>query len=123
MDALGAYYLIHDGVDTDEYVKAQYYNHGALGATAGGAAKAVAKAGTIVTVVLLAISCYSAYLCFTSEGLIDVALNRMAPGSAAGTFVNLWKAMTAFFSGFSYLIYYAIFKKSRMEALSHLATK
>lgn len=120
---LGAMYLVSGGADEeDEYIERQYYSD-PLGAATDAVTKTHLKMGKVVSAVLLAISCYAAYLCYTSEGLIDVALNRIAPGAGAGSVVIIWRALTAFFSGFTYLIYYGLFKKSRMEALAHLAPK
>jgi hypothetical protein len=78
----------------------------------------VASTGSTTAFIALAVSCFAAYLSWTSNGVIDNALRKVSAHGAAGAIVNVGKAISAFISGFSYIVYFYLLKNSRVKALA-----
>jgi hypothetical protein len=81
-----------------------------------GVQQPIVVTSTIMCTALL-IALTAAYLSFTSNQVIDEALAQLSPKGIAGTLVNAVKALLASFSGLSYLLYYFLFKASRIKHL------
>ena len=80
--------------------------------------------GKMILAAALASACGASYLSWTSNGVINDALFTLSPRAVSGGFVQFIKAVSAFFSGISYLLYYLIFKNGRVKALKQaLAVK
>jgi hypothetical protein len=84
------------------------------------ASTGISASTVFILIVMLVFAVYAGYLSFTSNKLIDVSLENAAKGAGAGTFINAMKALSAGSNSIWYIMYYHIFKKSRVNALKAL---
>ncbi len=122
MDMLVATYLMNRDNDDDDDHQSQFAYP--LGVAVNGAvANSATSKVKLMGIISLLIGVYAAYLSWTSNAIIDGALERIAPGSGAGGVIRFFDGLQAFGSGFIYLLFYYFSKSHRMEALAHLVPK
>ncbi|KAG5182866.1 hypothetical protein JKP88DRAFT_241178 [Tribonema minus] len=111
----------HHDIDMDyviakrlEHLKRNWEMQGAVWSTTATPATQKVELGVIFAVCT---GLLATYLSFSSNKVLDTALARVSPQGQAGTFVNVFKALSAMGSGGLYLLYFMLFKHARVAAI------